>query len=129
MSAGTVIMVIVCFLFIGGSLFFVEWSTSRNMDKKIDSERINRDYYNIPGMSKCIRCGKEAYLTTTVVLPAVETKTGKLNYQKFDTKLLYSVHCSSCSLGTAQCEDIATVFREWNESDFTRIQDKAGSGR
>ena len=31
-----------------------------------------------------MRCGNEAFLTTMVVLPAVETKTGKLNYQKFD---------------------------------------------
>lgn len=123
MNAGLIILVIFIFSFMGALIWYTDWSARRDKDKKIDSDWINRDYYNISGLSKCMRCGNEAYITTTVKLPAVETKNGKLKYTKYDTKLFYSVHCRSCSLCTAQCEDMAAVLREWNESDFTRIRD------
>lgn len=127
MNTGMIILVIFIFALMGAMYFHIDWAARRDKDKKIESECLNRDYFNVPGLGKCMRCGNEAYLTTTVELPSVETKNGKLKYNKYDTKLLYSVHCRSCSLGTAQCEDISAVLREWNESEYTRIRDKAGS--
>ena len=38
MSAGTVIVIVFSFIFIGALFFFLEWSTGRYMDKKIESE-------------------------------------------------------------------------------------------
>jgi len=124
MSGGTVVFFVFFFLFFGALFVYLDRTGQRYLNKKIDREPISRDYHNIPGLCKCMRCGNDAYITTTVELPAVETKTGKLNYNKFDTRIFYSVRCTNCSLGTAQCEDIAAVLREWNESDFKRISDK-----
>ena len=124
MNGGIIFLLVFCFLFMGAFYVYIDWSGRRDADKKIGKEPISRDYYNIPGLNKCMRCGHDAYLTTTVDLPAIETKNGKLKYKKFDTRLFYSVRCISCSLCTAQSENLTAVMREWNESEFARIRDR-----
>lgn len=124
MNVGIIFLIVFMFMFMGGMIYYLDWSERQKKDKKIESECISRDYYNIPGLNRCMRCGNEAFLTTSVVMPAVEIKKGKLKYNKYDTKILYSLHCRNCSLCTAQCEDVAVVLREWNETDLTRIKDR-----
>lgn len=123
MNPWIIIWIIFIILAFMALIVYTDWSNRRNADKKVESEWINRDYGNIPNLGKCMRCGYEAFLTTSVLIPAVETKNGKLKYNKFDTRILYSVHCSKCSLCTEKREELSEVLTEWNESDLSRIRD------
>lgn len=72
--------------------------------KVIPRDWLRRDYRSIPGIDKCPRCCSEAHLTATVDIPTIQTKPGKLLFNKYDMKMLYSVRCNNCSLGTGNRE-------------------------
>ncbi len=88
--------------------------------KMIPRDWLSRDYQNIPGIDKCSRCGSEAHLTTTVDIPNIQTEPGKLLFNKYDMKLVYSIRCNNCSLGTGNREELGEVMNDWNSQRITQ---------
>ena len=79
----------------------------------INSDWIYRDYYHVPSVKNCPRCGSEAHITTSVNIPPIISTSTKLQFNKFDMRIYYSVHCNSCSLGTDNREEMAEVMNDW----------------
>ncbi len=82
--------------------------------KIMNPDCISRDYGNVPALGACPRCGSRAHLTTTVYIPLIRTEPEKICFNKFDTRIVYSVHCDNCSLGTGAREEISQVMNDWN---------------
>ena len=88
--------------------------------KVIPRDWLNRDYCNIPGIDKCPRCGSGVHLTATMDIPAIQSEPDKLLFNKYDMKLVYSVRCNNCSLGTGNREELSEVMNDWNSQRITQ---------
>ena len=80
----------------------------------INPDWLSRDYDNVPSVKHCPRCGSPAHVTTSVEIPSIQSEPGKLQFNKYDMRIYYSVRCNSCSLGTGNREEMAEVMRDWN---------------
>ena len=89
--------------------------------KVIPRDWLSRDYQNIPGIDKCPHCGSEAHLTTTVDIPTIQTEPEKLLFNKYDMKLIYSIRCNKCSLGTGNREELGEVMNDWNSQRIKKF--------
>ena len=110
----TVIMILLLF---GVGIGVMKFEKQREQAQKrivINSDVLSRDYTNVPSVNKCPKCGSKAHITTSVAIPVITAEPGKLDFNKFDIRIYYSVHCDSCSLGTGNREEMAEVMNDWN---------------
>lgn len=109
---------LICFAFVTGiAIWLIVYEDKKKAEAEkriIDRDWISRDYSNIPMINNCPRCRSKAHLTTTVEIPSIVSKPGKLEFNKFDFRIVYSVRCNNCSLGTGNREEIAEVLNDWN---------------
>ena len=109
----TLIIVFILFCLFGGGILYYDYK-NRQGKRTLAPDWISRDYQNVPGVGRCPRCDSGAHLTTTVDIPAIESEPGKLDFNKYDMKLYYSVRCNNCSLGTGNVEEQAQAMNDWN---------------
>lgn len=80
----------------------------------INPDWLSRDYDNVPSVKHCPRYGSPAHVTTSVEIPSIQSEPGKLQFNKYDMRIYYSVRCNSGSLGTGNGEEMAEVMNDWN---------------
>ena len=119
MSAGMgfLAFIVLFILLMGSCIWVLNYEKQMKFAKErkvIPQDWLSRDYRNIPGIDKCPRCGSEAHLTTTVDIPAIQSEPDKLLFNKYEMKLVYSVRCNNCSLGTGNREELGEVMNDWN---------------
>ena len=110
-------IIIVFVLIMGANMWIMNNEKQMKLAKEkkiIPQDWLSRDYRNIPGIDKCPRCGSEAHLTTTVDIPSIQSEPDKLLFNKYEMKLVYSVRCNNCSLGTGNREELGEVMNDWN---------------
>ena len=119
MSAGMgfLAFIVLFILLMGSCIWVLNYEKQMKFAKErkvIPQDWLSRDYRNIPGIDKCPRCGSEAHLTTTVDIPSIQSEPDKLLFNKYEMKLVYSVRCNNCSLGTSNREELGEVMNDWN---------------
>lgn len=100
---------------------FYIWYANHEKQMKISKERkviekdwLSRDYDDVPLVNCCPKCGSKAHVTTSVEIPSILSEPGKLEFNKYNMRIFYSIRCNSCSLGTSNREEIAEVIKDWN---------------
>ena len=127
MEGGMIVLLImfICLMLFSGSALAMNHEKEMKMmkgKKEIERDWLCRDYTDIAGIKNCPRCGSKAHMTTTVDIPAIHSEPGKLRFNKFDMRIVYSVRCNNCSIGTANCEEMSKVINDWNSESIFKTQ-------
>ena len=127
MEGGMIVLLImfICLMLFAGIALAMNHEKEMKMmngKKEIKRDWLSRDYTDIAGIKNCPRCGSKAHMTTTVEIPAIRSEPGKLKFNKFDMRIVYSVSCNNCSIGTANCEEMAKVINDWNSESVFKTQ-------